>query len=352
MKKPLAGLTIVECSGVVPSLLGRMLVDLGAKVYKYQSPKDNDYASEKENAYSNAFDFGKNEVAHEEMPNLIDNADILLWDHSQFLDGETVKSLRKKYPYLIIVTLTPFGSSGPLKDRKSSDLVNIAMSGYLYMTGIPDETPIKPSIPHASVRYASLHAFSGLLLALRTRRLNKTGSHVDVAIRDAGLWMLVTTYQFWDIGRINRVRQGRHYVIGDMTKSLPLIFACRDGDVVWMPMAGRNPKGTIALIREMDLEGAATPQLLEMDWTNFELEDQGEIDAFLLPFQAYFMSKTREELFNLAVEYGVLLAPIRSFKELLDDPQLTFYNNWIQHPETKQLMPKYPVNIKGIDWAP
>jgi benzylsuccinate CoA-transferase BbsE subunit len=192
------------------------------------------------------------------------------------------------------------------------------------------------------------------LLALRRRRQTGRGTLIDVAMRDTGLWMLTNAYQYWDLARTNLRRRGSAYIVGDVTRSLPSVFACRDGYVVWMPLAGRLAHGTARLVAWMAEEGAAPDWLQAIVWEDFELLSQAEIDRFLAPFIAFFAGRTRAELLDAALKHGIMLAPVNAIADLLADPQLAARGAWVAHTLDGRdtLLPRAPVRISGVDWSP
>ncbi|MDE0206623.1 MAG: CoA transferase, partial [Candidatus Tectomicrobia bacterium] len=46
-------------------------------------------------------------------------------------------------PALIVVSVTPFGQSGPYAGYQAPDLVGIGMAGLMYVTGDPDRAPVR-----------------------------------------------------------------------------------------------------------------------------------------------------------------------------------------------------------------
>ena len=56
------------------------------------------------------------------------------------LDYDSLKELNSG---LVTASITPFGQEGPWKDFKSSDLIAMAASGYMQITGDPDGPPIR-----------------------------------------------------------------------------------------------------------------------------------------------------------------------------------------------------------------
>jgi crotonobetainyl-CoA:carnitine CoA-transferase CaiB-like acyl-CoA transferase len=58
---------------------------------------------------------------------------------------------------------------------------------------------------------------------------------------------------------------------------------------------------------------------------------------------AYFESKTKAELFKIAREHNILIAPIATIDEVLDNPQFESRGYWqtVEHPEIGQAF-RYP----------
>ena len=61
-------------------------------------------------------------------------------------------ALEKINPGIILVSITPFGQTGPYRDYKTSDIVAWAMGGQMYSWGDADRPPHsnKPSLPGIS----------------------------------------------------------------------------------------------------------------------------------------------------------------------------------------------------------
>ena len=356
--KPLKGLQVIEGPGYESAFLGRMLADLGCTVSKVDSmdSAENGLDNSPNNltAYKDTFGLGKCPIKIDQVMNCLGEADILIWSSNEMPDGWNHNNWQNRFPKLIFASISPFGLDGPFSERPSSDLVNNAMSGYLNLTGLPGHTPIKPTIPFVSYRHACNHALAGILLAIRHRRRTNRGSLVDVAARDTGLWMLANSYQYWDLDHINRERHGNAYSIGDMNRMMPSVFPCKDGLVVWIPLAGRQATGIIALVNWMSDEGAAPNWLKSLEWESFELHDENEISEFLAPFISFFKTKSKSELFEGAIQFGFMLSPVQSFHEMLSDPQLEDLSGLIDVSINQKnvRLPKSPVRISNVDWSP
>ena len=355
---PLDGLTVIDCGGDATALLGRMLSNLGARVGLLQRAVDLDAGLPPDDVgcYRAAFRLGKSPVELEDLSQACGAADIVLASHlSDFPQLGALAAWSSRFPHAILVTITPFGTSGPLADRASSDLVNMAMSGYLNMTGPDGGPPLKPSAPFLSWRHASNHGLAGLLLALRHRRLTGVATHVDVAARDTGLWMLTHTYQYWDMARVNLRRKGSARDVGKPGNHVPSLYQCADGLVVWMLLSGRLAQGSLdKLVNWMRAEGKAPDWLLGVDWLTLDLTAVPDITSFMAPFANFFLTKTKLELLDRAIADGYMIAPVCSVEELLKDPQLAARGIWCEArwDEIGVRLPAAPVVFRSLQWRP
>jgi crotonobetainyl-CoA:carnitine CoA-transferase CaiB-like acyl-CoA transferase len=291
---------------------------------------------------------------------LVTGADVLihdLTDAQAAAAGLSFDILQTKNPGLVVVAITPFGATGPLADWHGSDLVHLAMSGYLYMTGPADGRPIKPSAPVQSYLHAGNHAFTAALLALHRRRRTGEGAFIDQAIRDTGTWMLTHTYQHWDMQRINLKRQGASRDMG-ARKRLKSVYESADGHLIWMFATGHiGGRGMQALIAWMDGKGMAPAWLKAIDWFGTDLlnSEPDLTEKLEAVFSEFFATKRNEELLEWAIASGTMMAPANNIVGVAADPQLIARVAWrtIEQPGLGSItVPGPPVRIAGVGWEP
>ena len=377
--RPLAAFRVVELPGAPQLPAGRALADLGAEVIKIEPPggdparllpptarsRDGSTSS----LYWAAYSLGKRSVTADLVTEegraivlrLVAGADVLLESYPPGVleaYGLGYERLRAENPGLVLTSLTPFGQSGPYAGWRGSDLVQFAMSGYLYMTGPKDGTPIKPSAPYQTWLYGSLQAVAGTLLALRQRKRSGRGAHVDQALRDTGLWMLTHTYQFYDLLGINLQRHGARRDVGGAVR-LPYVYRCLDGYVVWLFHSGDSRgRYTRMLVEWMAEHGLAPDWLLEQDWLTFDLLTAGpEMERRLAEtFGAFFATKRKAELFEWAIAKGAMLAPVHTLRDLLDDVQLASRQAWrsleLDVGDGPVRVPGPPIRMSEAAWEP
>ena len=107
--------------------------------------------------------------------------------------GLSFGTLHEKYPRLIVCDISGYGDSGPFRDKKAYDLLIQSESGFLSITGTPDE-PSKAGCSIADIS-AGMYAYSNILVALIQRGKTGKGSRVEVSMLEAMVeWMSYPLY--------------------------------------------------------------------------------------------------------------------------------------------------------------
>lgn len=207
---PLAGVRILDLSRVLAGPLATMqLADLGADVIKVESPGRGDetrrfgppfmadgtaayYAAVNRNKRSLTLDLASTDgmrVARR----LALAADIMV---DNFLPGRLARfgldpsSLRASNPGLITATVSGFGSGNEYSGRPGFDFLAQAMGGVMAITGQPGGEPTRVGVAIIDI-LAGLYAVNGILAALAERSSTGRGRHVDVALLDTSVAMLM-----------------------------------------------------------------------------------------------------------------------------------------------------------------
>ncbi|MBI4329614.1 MAG: CoA transferase [Chloroflexi bacterium] len=96
--------------------------------------------------------------------------------------------LRRDNPGLVLVSITPWGQTGPHRDFKANDLISMAMGGLLvhkggYFHRGPDGDENNDVLPcWQSYQLGGIYGAIGGMMALRSRRIIGRGQQVDIAI--------------------------------------------------------------------------------------------------------------------------------------------------------------------------
>ena len=241
------------------------------------------------------------DVDDPEFAQILTSADIVLATRGHGVE-------RERAPQAVWVHISPFGLTGPRALWRAGDLGILASSGNLFATGDPDRAPVRCAEPAAFA-----HAGPEVAFAALTGLAVGGPQQVDVAIQEA-----VMVASMGAAGRFAREadrgrRRGAH--IGRTRE----IWPCADG---WVSFGLRGGKARIPSLEVLSEQVGGV--LAGRDWTTFDQnrasrEDLAEIEEAV---GAWFATKTMRELYALACETNLMLAPINSPVELLASEQL------------------------------
>ncbi|WP_439861209.1 CaiB/BaiF CoA transferase family protein [Pseudomonas sp. MBLB4136] len=224
--KPLAGLKVIELGSLIAGpFAARICAEFGAEVIKVESPDGGDPLRKWRKLYEGTslwwFVQARNKrsitlnLKHEEgrevLLKLLAEADILI---ENFRPGVLEKLglgwevLHALNPGLVMVRLSGFGQSGPLKDQPGFGAVGESMGGLRYITGFEDRPPVRTGISIGD-SIAALWGVIGALMALRHREVNcGQGQVVDVALYEAVFAMMESMVPEFDVFGFIRERSG------------------------------------------------------------------------------------------------------------------------------------------------
>jgi itaconate CoA-transferase len=111
--------------------------------------------------------------------------------------GLSFEALHATHPRLIVCDISGYGNDGPYRDKKAYDLLIQSESGFLSVTGSPDE-PAKAGCSIADIA-AGMYAYTNILAALIQRGKTGEGSHIDVSMLESMVeWMNYPLYYAYD----------------------------------------------------------------------------------------------------------------------------------------------------------
>src|SRR5256712_11849251 len=98
--------------------------------------------------------------------------------------GLGYEDLRRVKPDIVYASITAFGQHGPYAAQRGYDMLAQAISGYMSITGFPDQPPTRSGQSISDYYAGMLCAFS-IVSALHYRQRTGMGQHIDLALLDS-----------------------------------------------------------------------------------------------------------------------------------------------------------------------
>ena len=145
--------------------------------------------------------------------------------------GLDYAALSQENPRLIMISITPFGQTGPYSAYQSEEIVTYALSGIMSISGMAGREPLKHGGMQSQYE-GGLSGTVGVLAALHVRDMLGEGQHVDVSLQDVVTSTLVVHQPMY--GWVGAV-QGRRRPSGS---SYGQVQGCKDGYFIWQTGGG------------------------------------------------------------------------------------------------------------------
>jgi crotonobetainyl-CoA:carnitine CoA-transferase CaiB-like acyl-CoA transferase len=284
---------------------------------------------------------------------MLDVADVLISSlhptelHDVHLDLHALSDERAD---LVVVSITPFGLTGPWAHYISSDLVGLAASGLLVTNGYDDHSipPIRPGGDQAFHTAASF-AHIGLALALIERERTGRGDLVDVAMHDACAVTCELANPYWFYPRAIVHRQTCRHAQPEATQ--PALFECLDGYVYFALILG-DQKPWQVLVEWLDSAGMA------IDLTDPAYLDVGYRQEHFAHIQdiveCFFLVQRAETAYLEGQRRGLPIGILNAPEDLFRDEHLRERGFFVavDHPGIGQVLhPGVPYRFSAWDAA-
>ena len=337
-------------------LAGKILADLGADVVQVEPPGGNparnigpfygDDPQPEKSLFWWAYAANKRSITLDLeqkdgqalLKKMVAEADFLVESFAPgYLDtlGLGYDVLAEINPKLVMVSITPFGQDGPYSNYQATDIVGMALGGFMYLTGDDDRAPIRISFPHFYLHGGAAGA-TAAMLAHTYRITSGQGQYVDVSCQQAVAKTLAHAPQIWDIEGAILKRMGVYRQTSGENR-VRINWPCKDGYVNYMVQGGSVAYSTRALLEWMKEDSFDTADLDAIDW---EKMGYGAITPELMsqlgePLGDFFKGHTRAELVQGSLDRRILLFPVATPSALQDHSQLEArgYFKELEHPE-------------------
>ncbi|MGZ3237775.1 MAG: CaiB/BaiF CoA transferase family protein [Burkholderiaceae bacterium] len=348
---PLSGIKVLELGTLIAGpFCSRMLAEFGAEVIKIESPDGGDpirqwrvlkdgtslwwsvQSRNKKSITLNMKDPRGQKIAQQ----LALDADVIIENYRPGvlekwnLGYEDLKAIN---PATIMVRLSGYGQTGPLKDLPGFGAIGESMGGMRYVSGHPDRPPMRIGISIGD-SVAALHGVIGAMMALRHRDVTggrwngKSGEQcvagqgqmVDVALYEAVFNMMESLVPEYDHAGVIRERTG-----GALPGIVPSnTYTTKEGANIVIAGNGDAIFKRLMLAIERD-DLANDPQLARNDG---RVPRTAEIDAAI---QAWCETQTIDSALAILKTADVPVGKIYSVKDMMTDPHFLARNMFEQH---------------------
>lgn len=338
----LAGIKVLELGTLIAGpFCSRMLAEFGADVIKVEAPGGGDpirqwrilkdgtslwWSVQSRNKKSLTLNM-KDERGRAIARQLALEADIIVENYRPgVLEkwGIGYEQLKLENPSVIMVRLSGFGQTGPMKDQPGFGAIGESMGGLRYVSGHPDRPPVRVGVSIGD-SVAALHGVIGALAALRHRdatggRGSGEGQMVDVALYEAVFNLMESLVPEYDHAGVVRERTGgalpgivpsNTYTTGDGEN----IVIAGNGDAIF--------KRLMLAMGRIDMAG--DPQLARNDG---RVPRSAEIDEAI---QAWCATQTIDSALATLKAADVPAGKIYSVRDMMSDPQFLARGMFEQH---------------------
>ncbi len=374
---PLAGIRVLELGTLIAGpFCARMLAEFGAEVIKIEAPDAGDplrqwrvlkdgtslwWSVQARNKKSLTLNM-KSDEGQQIARQLALDADIIIENYRPGvlekwqLGYEDLKAIN---PATIMVRISGYGQTGPMRDLPGFGAIGESMGGLRYVSGHADRPPVRVGISIGD-SVAALHGVIGAMMALRHRDVTGgrwngkqgadcvagQGQMVDVALYESVFNLMESLVPEFDVAGVVRERTG-----GALPGIVPSnTYTTADGENI--VIAGNGDAIFHRLMKAIGRDDLANDaQLLRNDG---RVPRTAEIDAAI---QQWCSTQTIDTALACLQQADVPVGKIYSVRDMMQDPQFQARQMFEQHNfadgspvKLPAITPKLSVTPGGTNW--
>jgi crotonobetainyl-CoA:carnitine CoA-transferase CaiB-like acyl-CoA transferase len=332
----LEGVKVLDLSRLVPGAFCTMLLgDLGAEVLKVEAPGSGELRGlvgalageqgRKATAYY-APDRNKKSIAvnlksargREIFYGLSRTADVIVEGFRPGVAGRLgidYPTINKVNPKIVYCSLSGYGQDGPYSLFPGHDINYISMAGVLDSIGSNGGPPAVPLNLIADFAGAALYGALSIAVALVARNTTGRGQYVDLAYAD-GAMSLMTWFASGYFLDGSALKRGESWLHG----AYPYYAVYETGDGKYITIGCLEPHFWENLCRLLGKE-EYIPYHFALEHTFHKPEDK-KWDEIRSSLKRIFLTKTREEWFELLIRNDVPAGKVYAPGEAFADPQV------------------------------
>jgi len=223
--------------------------------------------------------------------------------------GIDYESLKKVNPRIILASISGFGQDGPYRDRPGFDQIAQGMGGFMSVTGMPGQGPVRAGAAIADVS-AGLFAALGIMTALLEREKSGEGQWVQT-----NLLMSQIAILDFQAARFLMTGKAPAQAGNDHPTSMPTsAYKTKDG---YMNVAATGE----GMWRRV-CEAIGRPDMLEREDFKGEQNRSKNRVALNAEIAKALAAKTTAEWIEILSKAEVPCGPIYGIDQMFDDPQV------------------------------
>ena len=236
--------------------------------------------------------------------------------------GIGYEALSAVNPRLIYASITAFGQHGPYAEQRGYDILAQALSGYMSITGFPDQPPLRSGQSISDYYAGMLCAFS-IVSALHYRNRTGIGQRIDMALLDSLLMALDNLGERYTVGGDVLTRAGNVSFSGSSSG----IYRTTDGYVA-------IAAGSSELVWRRFCQVTDQPALLDDPKFATTAARRDHRDETVARIQQWTGARTKAEVVTTLSSAGVPAAPVNTIDETVVDPQVQARDMYVEreHP--------------------
>ncbi|MFF2846315.1 CaiB/BaiF CoA transferase family protein [Streptomyces sp. NPDC058001] len=229
-------------------------------------------------------------------------------------------AIQELNPRAVLLRVSAYGQSGPMRDLPGFARVAHAFSGLAYLAGEPDGPPVTPGSTALADYTTGLYGVIGVLMALRTRDATGRGQCVELALYETMFRLLDELAPAYQTFGFVRERMGT-----DTVNVVPHShYRTEDGH--WIAIACSSDDMFARLARAM-----GRPELADQERfgpKGARLAARDEVNALVA---AWVGSLSRRDVLDRCGAAEVPAGPLNSIADIFDDPQYAHRGNIALH---------------------
>lgn len=219
--------------------------------------------------------------------------------------------LLEENPRLVVVRISGYGQTGPLRHQPGFGTIAEAAGGLRYITGESDAPPTRVGLSLGD-SIGSMHALVGAFIALHERQVSGLGQIVDVALTEALFSMLESILPEYGQFGVIRERTGNIAHNSAPTNAYP----CTDGESVCI--AANTTRLAMALFRAIGRDDYVADTELGTD--RGRVRRASELDEAIATWTG---TRSADTVVATLREVEVPVSRINSIADIVADPQFS-----------------------------